>query len=133
MPKLERSLEPRAPRILVVEDDTFVRIALCEDLREAGLAVVEAASAEEALSYLSVGERIDLVFTDIQLPGRLDGIALARQLRTRHPALPVVLTSGNTVPPGDLEGSLFIPKPYDHRHVAEIALEVAGPKPREAE
>jgi CheY-like chemotaxis protein len=116
----------------VVEDDSLVRVAICEDLREAGLSVIEAASADEALSYLGAGQPIDLVFTDIQMPGRLDGIGLARRLRARHPALPVVLTSGNAVPPEDLGGPLFLPKPYDHRRVAEIALELTGPQRREA-
>jgi CheY-like chemotaxis protein len=119
--------------VLVVEDDTLVRVMICEDLRDAGLSVVEAATADEALSYLGAGQRIDLVFTDIQMPGRLDGIGLARLLRERHPALPVVLTSGTAVPPDDLDGALFLPKPYDHRRVAEIALELTGPQRREAE
>jgi CheY-like chemotaxis protein len=117
----------------VVEDDTLVRVAICEDLREAGFSVVEAASADEALSYLGAGQRIDLVFTDIQMPGRLDGIGLARRLRARDPGLPVVLTSGNAAPPDDLDGAVFLPKPYDHRRVAEIALELTGPQRREAE
>ena len=111
----------------------MVRAAICEDLRDAGLSVVEAATADEALSYLGAGQRIDLVFTDIQMPGRLDGIGLARRLRARHPALPVVLTSGNAARPDDLNGALFLPKPYDHRRVAEIALALTGPPRREAE
>lgn len=122
-----------APRLLVVEDDTLVRLAISEHLRDAGFSVVEAASADEALRYLGAGDRIDLVFTDIQMPGRLDGIGLARQLRRRHPALSVILTSGNAVLPDDLGDSLFIPKPYDHRHVAEIARELTGLKLSEAE
>lgn len=123
----------RAPCVLVVEDDPLVRVTICEGLRDAGLSVVEAASADEALSYLGAGQRIDLVFTDVQMPGRLDGIGLARQLRARDPALPIVVTSGTAVLPADLGGALFLPKPYDHRRVAEIALQLTGPERREAE
>ena len=112
----------------------MVRAAISDNLRDAGFSVVEAASADEALAYLgAAGQRVDLVFTDIQMPGRLDGIGLARRLRARDPALPVVLTSGRAVLPEDLDGALFLPKPYDHRRVTAIALELTGPKRREAE
>ena len=129
----EAKSRARTPSVLVVEDDPLVRVAICEVLRDAGLCVIEAASADEALSYLGAGQRIDLVFTDIQMPGRLDGIGLARRLRSRDPVLPVVLTSGTAISPDDLGGALFLPKPYDHRRVAEIVLLLTGPKRREAE
>src|SRR3546814_6125781 len=99
------------PRVLGAEDDTLVRSAIAEALRDAGFRVMEAASADEALAYLEAAERVDLVFSDIQMPGSLDGFGLARRLRGRHPELPIILTSGNAARPDDMDGALFLPKP----------------------
>lgn len=104
---------PRPPTILLVEDEVLVRTVLAIELREAGFQVIEAASAEEALSWLDAGGEIDLAFSDIRLRGAIDGEALARRLRARHPALPIILTSGSHRPlPADPLTS-FIAKPYD--------------------
>jgi two-component system, response regulator PdtaR len=97
MPEVQPSPAQRAPRVLVVEDDVLVRAAIAEQLRTLGVTVVEAESADEALSCLVDGS-FDLVFSDVQMPGSLDGAALARQLRESHPGLPVILTSGTATP-----------------------------------
>src|SRR3546814_7896167 len=85
--KPQPDLEPTMPRVLVAEDDTLVRIAIAEALRDAGFRVMEAASADEALAYLEAAERVDLVFSDIQMPGSLDGFGMARRLRGRPPEI----------------------------------------------
>lgn len=109
-------------RILLVEDETLVRIALAEDLRAAGFSVVEAATAEEALDYLRAGE-VDLVFSDIQMPSSFDGLGLARRCRRDYPTLPVILTSAG-VQPRQLEGaSMFIPKPCSDKVAVEAINE----------
>jgi CheY-like chemotaxis protein len=99
---MEYSADPEAqvvkPRILIVEDEVLIRAYLSEELRDAGFAVIEAAHAEEALSYLKAGEKVDLVFSDIHMPGSFNGLELARRLRDLHPSLPIILTSGNPGP-----------------------------------
>jgi CheY-like chemotaxis protein len=100
--------------ILVVEDEILVRMGVVEDLLEAGYAVLEASTADEAIALLDGGAEVDLVFSDIQMPGAHDGVALLRVVRERFPALPVILTSGRLKPPREaLAGdTLFVPKPY---------------------
>ena len=86
--------DPERPRILVVEDEPLVRAGIADGLREAGFTVLEAASAEGALSYFSVGLQVDAVFTDVHLSGALDGLYLARQVSRRtgeHPRRPATL------------------------------------------
>lgn len=133
MPKLQPEAEQEAARVLVVEDELFVRVAIAEDLRRAGFVVVEAGSAEEALSCLKAGVGFDLLFSDIQMPGSLDGADLARRLREQQPDLPVILTSGQAAPPADLGDVLFVAKPYDHRAVADVMLEALNLKRRRFE
>ena len=91
----------QAVRILIVEDEVLIRSLLADELREAGLAVIEAGRANEALSYLESVGPVDLVFTDVQMPGSLNGQELARHLRNVFPLIPVILTSGNI---GKLDG-----------------------------
>jgi two-component system, response regulator PdtaR len=79
---------------MVVEDDVIVRFPIAEPLRNVGLEVIEAGNADEAWSYLLSGQAIDLVFSDIQLPGSMDGLELSRQVRKRFRRVIVVLTSG---------------------------------------
>jgi CheY-like chemotaxis protein len=106
-------LQPRTARILVVEDEVLIRAFIAEELRLAGFSVIEAGRGQEALTYISAGEQVDLVFSDIRMPGSLDGLQLAEILRDKYPDTPVILTSGNA-PPG-LVGIVeaFVPKPYD--------------------
>jgi CheY-like chemotaxis protein len=103
-------LRPRTARILVVEDEVLIRAVIAEELRLAGFSVVEAGRADEALTYIKAGEQVDLVFSDIQTPGSLDGLQLAEILRGKYPDIPVILTSGNAQPK---RVAAFVPKPYD--------------------
>lgn len=98
--------------VLLVEDDPLVREAVAPALREAGYTVVEAVDAEQALRVLDCGERIDALFSDVVMPGRLNGIDLARRVRERDPDLPVLLASGHTDLPIDLVNVRLIGKPY---------------------
>ena len=114
--------DPERPCILVVEDEPLVRAVITDGLREAGFRVLEAASAEGALSYFSVGLQVDAVFTDVRLSGALNGLDLARRLRAERPELPVVLTSGNHTHGSEWNVTLFFPKPYN---IAEVAALLA--------
>jgi CheY-like chemotaxis protein len=111
----------RPARVLLVEDEPLVRMLLADELRAAGLVVVEAASGPEALSFLAA-DQVDIVVTDIQMPGGLDGLALANQVRRRFPELPIVLASGNP-PPLDLsQVGPFLMKPYALHEAVRIVL-----------
>lgn len=90
---------PKA-RILVVDDDTAVRSIAAEILRDAGYAVQEAGSGEEALALVLTGRAIDLLLTDMDMPG-MSGGALAATLRSRWPALKVLVLTGRH--PDDLK------------------------------
>lgn len=82
--------------ILVVEDEEMVRDFTVELLSDYGYKVLAAANGEEALSLLERTARVDLLFTDIVMPGDLDGFALAREAKRRRPELRVLYTSGYT-------------------------------------
>jgi CheY-like chemotaxis protein len=106
--------------VMVVEDEALVRLLLAERLRESGFSVIEAGRADEALTYIEAGGRVDLVFTDINMPGPINGIDLAREIRIRFPAIPVILTSGAHREEGL---GLFIPKPYELEDAVAAVLE----------
>jgi two-component system, response regulator PdtaR len=106
-------LQPRTARILVVEDEVLIRAFIAEELRLAGFSVTEAGRAEEALTYINAGEQVDLVFSDIRMPGSLNGLQLAEILRDKYPDIFIVLTSGNALPGHVGIVQAFVPKPYD--------------------
>ena len=87
------------PTILVVDDEVLVRLAVAEYLRDCGFRVLEAATAEEAVTILTATLGIDLVFSDVRMPGEMDGFALARWIRDNRPEIRMLLTSG--YPGGD--------------------------------
>lgn len=105
---------PRAETILVVEDEVLVRIALAETLRDEGFSVLEAANADEALAVLASSTPLDVVLTDVNMPGSLDGLALGRYVRTTRPGLKVIVVSGR-IPPEVAAGATdaFLAKPYE--------------------
>jgi CheY-like chemotaxis protein len=85
---------PKA-RILLVEDEILIRLAMADDLRHAGFTVIEASNAEEALSVLNTTPDIALVVTDIRMPGRIDGVELANWIRRHVPHIKVAIASAN--------------------------------------
>lgn len=87
--------EDHIPTLLVVEDDVIVRIVIADDLRLAGFEVIEAGNGAEAMSLLSGNRRIDVVFSDIHMPGGVNGIALAGFVIDRFPQTRIILTTGS--------------------------------------
>jgi CheY-like chemotaxis protein len=85
-------------QILVVEDEPIIRFAIAEALRELGVCVIEAATADEAWDYVTSGAHLDLVFTDHRMPGSMTGAVLAERLRARDPALKIVVTTTHIDP-----------------------------------
>lgn len=107
--------ESRArPTVLVVEDDALVRMHGIDILEEAGFAALEAADADEALLILDALNVVDLLFSDVDMPGSMNGIDLARVVHERWPCVRVVLTSGHhRLSEGQLPADgKFIPKPW---------------------
>lgn len=107
-----RSL-PEAPAVLVVEDETFTRLAAVDLLSDAGLPNYEAADADEALSTLADHPEIALVVTDVNMPGPMDGMTLARRVCRMRPDVGIIVTSGRRrIPDSELPGDgTFLPKP----------------------
>lgn len=112
--------EPRSNTVIVVEPDVLTRMVLAEYLRECGYKVVECGSGEDVLIILSAGRKIDVVLSDLELTGSLDGRALARQIRETHPTVDVLLTSGPAHAAGkaaDLCDEGPLDRPYHPREV----------------
>jgi CheY-like chemotaxis protein len=103
--------EARQPVVLVVEDEALIRSAVAEYLRISGNSVVEAANAAEAIAVFAAGVPIDVVFSDIHMPGTMDGFGLARWISHHHPGINVVLTSGNSHRRAAEVTAFFLPKP----------------------
>lgn len=116
--------------VMVVDDEPILRSLLADALRDAGFTVVEAASADEAFAYMQAHARIDLVMTDIHMPGSVDGLGLAAKLKANNPLLPIIITSGNAGPTGGGELGSFIPKPYRLAEAVSLVFERLGIEPR---
>ena len=101
--------------VLVVEDEALVSMYTCSELRAAGYEVLTAYDADEAIRILENRNDIDLVFTDINMPGSMDGLKLAAAVRLRWPPIRLVITTGKAGPTSAQmpEGSTFISKPYE--------------------
>lgn len=106
--------KPNATTVLIVEDDYLLRMDAAQMIEEAGFLVLEARDADEAISILEARLDITLVFTDIDMPGSMNGIRLAQAVRGRWPPIKIIATSGHSnFSKADLPaGSRFIPKPY---------------------
>jgi CheY-like chemotaxis protein len=105
----------RRPVVLVVEDELLIRTHAAGIIEESGFDVIEASNADQAIAILEVRSDIAVLFTDIQMPGSMDGLKLAAAVRGRWPPIQIVATSGFVhVRPGDLpEGGRFLSKPYN--------------------
>jgi two-component system NtrC family sensor kinase len=108
------SLPAQPGRVLLVEDNADVAEATVAMLESLGCTVTHASAAEPALDLLAAGAKVDLVVSDIMMPGGLDGMALARTLRSRYPALPVLLVTGYSQAAQKATGETFpiLLKPY---------------------
>ena len=116
-------------RLLVVEDEVLVRMIIAEAARDAGYQVAEAESADAALAYIASGRPVDLVFSDIGLPGAMNGAALARTLAAEHPDIMVVLTSGQGGAEALQADAPFIPKPYSIAEALTLIAVTLAQKP----
>jgi two-component sensor histidine kinase/DNA-binding response OmpR family regulator len=114
---------PGPPKVLVVEDEMLLRMRAVDIVEDAGFTPIEAASADEALAILESRSDVDLLFTDIQMPGSIDGLKLAHAVHERWPSIKIILVSGKLTPtdserPTD---SRFFGKPLEvNKMIAEI-------------
>jgi len=133
---LQAGATPERRTILLVEDEVLIRLMLAEELRSAGFHVLEASNADEAWTILASSLPVHLLLTDIHMPGRMDGAALAGRARAQYPQLKLVITS--SLPPRHdvlRSAASFFAKPYDlHalvRAIEELLPEPADGDPRE--
>jgi DNA-binding response OmpR family regulator len=117
----QAGLEPK-PVIMVIEPEVLIRMTITEFLRDCGFKVIEGVMAEDVRTVIDSGGHLDIVFSEVRLPGKTDGFALARQLRDARPEIDVILTSGvagAAEKSTDLcaEGPLM-KKPYEPKEVA---------------
>jgi two-component system, response regulator PdtaR len=113
--------------ILVVEDEVLVRLATRDGMEAAGFEVHDAHDADEAIQLLEAHPEIGLIFTDVDMPGSMDGVKLAHYVRKRWPPVKIIVTSGfKYVTPEQLpNGSIFLSKPYlpdQLRHKIEFLI-----------
>jgi CheY-like chemotaxis protein len=114
----------RAATVLVVEDEFLIRTDIAGRLRDEGFTVFEAGHADEAIQILEARSDIHLVFTDIDMPGSMDGLKLAAYVRDRWPPIKLIVTSGHMaleesrIP----KGGRFFPKPYEVKHIASAIV-----------
>jgi CheY-like chemotaxis protein len=115
-----------APIVLVVEDEFLIRMNVVEIIEDAGFRALEAANADEAIALLETHPNISVVFTDIDMPGSMNGIRLAQAVRGRWPPIKIIATSGHfRLRDGDLpHDGRFLPKPYSSDQITTTIREL---------
>jgi|GEM_PF-1215338 len=110
---------------LVVEDEPMVRMALVDFLSDNGLDVREAGSADDAWRLIEAGERFDIVYTDVNMPGELDGLDLAHRLHRDCEDTRIVILSGRQHPDRAAlpDGAVFLTKPYRYEDLLVLAVQ----------
>ena len=119
---------PSKIKVLVVEDEALVRVDMADHLKDEGFGVVEAANADEAIALLETNTDIHILFTDIDMPGSMDGLRLSAFVKDRWPPVRIVVTSGHKmVAIVDLpDGGVFYAKPYNHVDVVRTFRELVS-------
>ncbi len=118
----------KATVVLVVEDEPLLLLLAGALVEEAGLQPLYAGNADEAVAILEERQDIRIIFTDVEMPGSMDGIKLAAAVRNRWPPIQIVVVSGHSaVRPSQLpEGARFFAKPYDEQHIVETLQAMAA-------
>jgi CheY-like chemotaxis protein len=111
--------QPHRQVVLVVEDEPLLRMMAIDLVEDAGFEAIEARDADEAIAILEARTDIRVVFTDVDMPGSMDGLKLANAIRDRWPPIEIILTSGHIrlEDSGIPARTVFFPKPYDHSEV----------------
>ena len=114
------------PIILLVEDDVLVRFTTAETLRDEGYTVLEAVDAPEALALIGTGHPLDLVLSDVRMPGEMDGATLSHAIKALRPNLPIALISSHLDPGMTHAGEAFLSKPYEPAELLELVAKLVG-------
>jgi CheY-like chemotaxis protein len=113
----------KGARVLVVEDEVLIGEMVAEELEDQGFEVVMETNAEDALKHIEAGEQVDALFTDVHLPGGMDGSELAHRVRKLRPDMPIVYSSGRWHPTEQqrlVSRAVFLAKPYDPRDAGTL-------------
>lgn len=113
--------------VLIVDDEALIRMLIADELLDAGLTSIEAGDAREALALLERHSEITVLFTDINMPGSMNGLELARAAQSIRPDIRIFLSSGRAPPSDEVwpDRGIFIEKPYHVERVAEMIREAA--------
>ena len=118
-------IRPKSPKILIVEDEAGLRSLVADILEDdGGFRLLMAGSADEAFDILMLNGDVACVFTDIRMPGKRNGIDLARGVLSTYPGVKVLITSGDSLSAPPVDGVPFLPKPYDLLGLPERLREV---------
>lgn len=115
--------------VLVVEDESLIRILLADAFEEAGFVVVEADGADEAISIFASRQDIEIVVTDVRMPGTMDGLGLAGWMCEHAHSVPVIITSGFGTPPDAAANPCIVhivTKPYKPSDVVDLVTELCA-------
>ena len=115
-------------KVLVVEDEFLIRMDICSFLEGEGFVVLEASNADDAIAFLNANADIRVMFTDIDMPGTMDGLKLAAAVRDRWPPVQIIITSGHRQLSDELlpvQGRFFS-KPYDQSRVISAIREMVA-------
>ncbi|WP_256839757.1 response regulator [Sphingopyxis sp. KK2] len=115
-----------AQTILVVEDEFLIRFMLADSLREVGYRILEAANGVEALDILRSGQTVDLMVTDVRMPGEVDGLELMRRSKSLAPSRPVIICSAHLFEQDVHPADAFLAKPYSIAALADIIARLIG-------
>ena len=117
--------KPLPKEVLVVEDEALVRMNAADALADNGIMAWEAGDADEALEVLGQHPRIGLLFTDVNMPGEMNGIGLAHEVSALRPDVKVIVTSGAVTVPDEAlpDHGTFLPKPYPTERLVNIVTE----------
>jgi CheY-like chemotaxis protein len=120
--------EQIVPVILVVEDEALIRLSAVGMLEDAGFRMIEAVNSDQALELLEADSDIQLLFTDVNMPGAIDGLALARQVHDRWPHIGIIVASARAMPQPDEmpAGCRYHQKPYSPDRVVKHARELTS-------
>lgn len=115
-----------AQTILVVEDEILIRFILADSLRDIGFQVLEAGDGDEGLQILNSGQVIDLIVTDVRMPGEVDGMELTRRSKSLAPGRPVIVCSAHLYESEAFPADEFLAKPNSIAALAEMIEQLIG-------
>lgn len=116
----------KRPVVLAVEDEPLILMLAVDIISGAGFEALQAVNADEAIAILESRDDIRIIFTDINMPGSMDGLKLAHAVRGRWPPIKIIVTSALAVYRPLPVGSLFFPKPYDAAHISKALRDLAA-------